>query len=73
MRAMTETEVQVLQEDDLKAILGGAVLEASSAHKGRSGRNHLRIVASAAGLPDSRVDDVLALTGLTPAGKRKWA
>src|SRR5215475_12239759 len=50
----------------------GAVLEASSAHKGRNGRNHLRIVAAAAGLPDSRVDDVLALTGLTPAAKRKF-
>ncbi len=50
----------------------GAVLEASSAHKGRSGRNHLRIVCAAAGLPDSRVDEVLALTGLTPAAKRKF-
>jgi ABC-2 type transport system ATP-binding protein len=50
----------------------GAVLEASSAHKGRSGRNHLRIVSAAAGLPDSRVDEVLELTGLTPAAKRKF-
>jgi ABC-2 type transport system ATP-binding protein len=50
----------------------GAVLEASSAHKGRNGRNHLRAVAAAAGLPDSRVDDVLTLTGLTPAAKRKF-
>ena len=28
----------------------GAVLEASSAHKGRTGRNHLRIICAAAGL-----------------------
>jgi ABC-2 type transport system ATP-binding protein len=56
--------------DPLRTV--GAVLEASSAHKGRNGRNHLRIVAAAAGLPDSRVDEVLALTGLTPAAKRKF-
>jgi ABC-2 type transport system ATP-binding protein len=59
---------------DLANPLGtvGAVLEASSAHKGRTGRNHLRIVSSAAGLPDSRVDEVLELTGLTTAANRKF-
>jgi ABC-2 type transport system ATP-binding protein len=50
----------------------GAVLEASSAHKGRTGRNHLRVVAAAAGLPARRVDEVLELVGLTPAAKRKF-
>jgi ABC-2 type transport system ATP-binding protein len=50
----------------------GAVLEASSAHKGRTGRNHLRVIAAAAGLPASRVDDVLKQVGLTPAAKRKF-
>jgi ABC-2 type transport system ATP-binding protein len=52
--------------------LVGAVLEASSAHKGRSGRNHLRVIAAAARLPDRRVDEVLDLVGLTPAAKRKF-
>jgi ABC-2 type transport system ATP-binding protein len=50
----------------------GAVLEASSAHKGRSGRNHLRVIAASAGFPVSRVDQVLELVGLTPAAKRKF-
>ena len=50
----------------------GAILEASAAHKGRTGRNHLRIIAAAAGIPDSRVDEVLELVGLTPAAKRKF-
>ncbi|GIF24691.1 ABC-2 type transport system ATP-binding protein [Actinoplanes tereljensis] len=50
----------------------GAVLEASSAHRGRSGRNHLRMICRAAGLPDSRADETLELVGLTPAGKRKF-
>jgi ABC-2 type transport system ATP-binding protein len=34
----------------------GAVLEASSAHRGRTGRNHLRMICKAAGLPESRSD-----------------
>src|SRR5689334_11420399 len=47
----------------------GAVLEASAAHKGRTGRNHLRAVCIMAGLPQSRADEVLDLVGLTSAGK----
>jgi ABC-2 type transport system ATP-binding protein len=50
----------------------GAVLEASSAHRGRTARNHLRMICKAAGLPDSRADEALALVGLTPAAKRKF-
>jgi ABC-2 type transport system ATP-binding protein len=49
----------------------GAVLEASEVHPGRSGRNHLRVQAAAAGLPDSRVAEVLALVELTAAAKRR--
>jgi len=50
----------------------GAVLEASSAHRGRTGRNHLRVMCEAAGLPLGRADEALALVGLTPAAKRKF-
>jgi ABC-2 type transport system ATP-binding protein len=50
----------------------GAILEASAAHKGRTGRNHLRIICAAAGLPATRADEVLELVGLTPAAKRKF-
>ena len=50
----------------------GAVLEASSAHKGRTGINHLRVICAAAGLPRSRADEALALVGLAPAAKRKF-
>jgi ABC-2 type transport system ATP-binding protein len=49
----------------------GAVLEASEVHPGRSGRNHLRVHAAAAGLPRSRVEEVLALVELTAAAKRR--
>ncbi|MFY1578426.1 ABC transporter ATP-binding protein [Verrucosispora sp. WMMD703] len=50
----------------------GAVLEASSAHKGRTGINHLRVICAAAGLPRERADQALELVGLTPAAKRKF-
>lgn len=50
----------------------GAVLEASSAHKGRTGINHLRVICAAAGLPRTRADEALALVGLQPAAKRKF-
>jgi ABC-2 type transport system ATP-binding protein len=49
----------------------GAVLEASEVHPGRSGRNHLRVLAAAAGVPRSRVEEVLALVELTAASKRR--
>jgi ABC-2 type transport system ATP-binding protein len=50
----------------------GAVLEASSAHRGRTGRNHLRVICQSAGIPVERADEVLELVGLTPAAKRKF-
>jgi ABC-2 type transport system ATP-binding protein len=49
----------------------GAVLETFDAHPGRSGRNHLRVLAAASGLPTSRVDEVLALVELTDAARRR--
>jgi ABC-2 type transport system ATP-binding protein len=49
----------------------GAVLEASSFHPGRSARNHLRVVATAAGLPLARADEVLAQVGLAEAARRR--
>jgi ABC-2 type transport system ATP-binding protein len=50
----------------------GAILEASSAHKGRTARNHLRVICATAGFPASRADEVLAMVGLTAAAKRKF-
>jgi ABC-2 type transport system ATP-binding protein len=49
----------------------GALLEASSFHPGRSARNHLRVVATAAGLPPARADQVLAQVGLAGAARRR--
>jgi ABC-2 type transport system ATP-binding protein len=49
----------------------GAVLEGPQFHPGRSGRNHLRVLATAAGLPQSRVEEVLRLVELEGAAKRR--
>jgi ABC-2 type transport system ATP-binding protein len=49
----------------------GAVLEATDFHPGRSGHNHLLILSRAAGLPDSRVDEVMGVVELTGAAKRR--
>jgi ABC-2 type transport system ATP-binding protein len=49
----------------------GAVLEGPQFHPGRTGRNHLRVMAAAAGLPAGRVDEVLGLVELDGAGAKR--
>ena len=56
--------------DDPVRVLG-AVLEGPQFHPGRTGRNHLRVLASAAGLSATRVDEVLKLVELDGAGGRR--
>ncbi len=48
----------------------GALLDASGFHPGRSGRNALRVIAAAAGLPQDRVDSTLELVELADAARR---
>ena len=47
----------------------GVILE-HAYHPARSGRNHLRIMADATGVPTSRVDEMLELVGLADAADR---
>ena len=49
----------------------GAQLEATGFHPGRRGRDHLRILAHTADVPEARVDEVLELVGLTDAADRR--
>jgi ABC-2 type transport system ATP-binding protein len=49
----------------------GVVLEGHGFHPIRSGRNHLRVMAAACGIADTRVDEVLELVGMSAAGGRK--
>jgi ABC-2 type transport system ATP-binding protein len=50
----------------------GGVLEAGAAHNGRTGRDHLRIICQAAGLPLARADEVLELAGIAQAANKKF-
>jgi ABC-2 type transport system ATP-binding protein len=54
------------------ATVVGAVLEASSAHNGRTGRNQLRACCLTVGLPMARADEVLEPVGPMPAADRKF-
>lgn len=49
----------------------GVLLDAKAVHTGRTARNHLRAMAATHGIPRSRVDEVIEITGLqSVAGKR---
>jgi len=48
----------------------GGMLEAADLHPGRTGRDHLRVLAAAAELPATRLDDVLRLVELGAAADR---
>jgi ABC-2 type transport system ATP-binding protein len=56
---------------DAPAAQVGAVLEATGYHPTRSGRNHLRVLATAIGVATARVDEVLELVKLEPWARRK--
>ena len=68
-RALVDGSTYVDLADPIRTV--GAALEASSFHPGRTGRNHLRVVCSAAGLPDTRADEVLEGVGLADAARRR--
>jgi ABC-2 type transport system ATP-binding protein len=49
----------------------GALLDGGASHPGRSGRNHLRVLAHAAGVSDQRVEELLSLVGLEATADRR--
>jgi ABC-2 type transport system ATP-binding protein len=49
----------------------GAVLESDDFHPGRSGRDHLRVLALAAELPPARVEEVMAVVELDAVAHRR--
>ena len=49
----------------------GAVLDGGMLHPGRTGRNHLRTLARASGVPTARVDELLELVALKEAANRR--
>ena len=59
------------RELDQPARRVGAVLESNDFHPGRSGRDHLRVLALAAEIPQVRVEEVLELVELERAAGRR--
>ncbi len=49
----------------------GALLDSDAVHPGRTGRDQLRVYARAAGIPDSRVEEVLIQVGLQRAAGQR--
>jgi len=49
----------------------GSALEATNFHPGRSGRDHLRVLADASGIPTRRVDEMLDLVGIPAAARQR--
>lgn len=49
----------------------GILLEMKAFHPTRSARNHLRVLAAAAGVSDERVDEVLEIVGLKDVANKK--
>ena len=49
----------------------GALLEAKSVHRSRSARTHLRALAATHSIPNTRVDEVIELTGLGSVATKK--
>jgi ABC-2 type transport system ATP-binding protein len=56
-------------EDPVRTV--GAVLDGGMLHPGRSGRNHLRMIARSAGIGRARVNELLELVGLGAAADRR--
>jgi ABC-2 type transport system ATP-binding protein len=56
-------------EDPLATV--GAVLETATFHPWRTARQHLRVLAAAAGIARERVEEVLRLVGLAEAANRR--
>ncbi|MGB3730642.1 ABC transporter ATP-binding protein [Microbacterium sp.] len=49
----------------------GALLDAKAVHIGRSARNHLRALAATHGIPNSRVDEVIDITGIGSVARKR--
>lgn len=49
----------------------GALLEAKAAHRGRTARNHLKVLAATHGIPSRRVQEVIELAGLAEVADKR--
>lgn len=60
-----------LQDHHKPSEVAGILLEAKAFHPTRTARNHLSVLAAMGGVPNSRVDEVLDIVGLSDVAKKK--
>jgi len=70
-RGVTTFDGKRLHEFSQPSKVVGILLEAKAFHPTRTARNHLRVLAAAGNIPDSRVDEVLDVVGLTSVAKKR--
>jgi ABC-2 type transport system ATP-binding protein len=68
-RATIQGEAYVHIADPVHTV--GAVLDGGMLHPGRTGRNHLRALCRASGVPDARAEELLELVALKDSGNRR--
>jgi ABC-2 type transport system ATP-binding protein len=70
-RGSTTFDGKQLHEYTKPSQVVGILLEAKAFHPTRSARNHLKVLAAAGGIDDSRVAEVLDIVGLKEVAKKK--
>lgn len=70
-KGKTKFDGKYLSEYKQPSKVVGVLLEAKAFHPTRSARNHLKILAAAGNIADSRVDEVLDIVGLREVAKKK--
>jgi ABC-2 type transport system ATP-binding protein len=68
---VTTFDGKKLHEYDQPSKQIGILLEAKAFHPSRTAKRHLKVLAAAGGVPDSRVDEVLDIVGLTDVAKKR--
>lgn len=67
----TTFDGKTLQQHRKPSEVAGILLEAKAFHPTRTASNHLRVLAAMGGVPDSRVNEVLDIVGLSDVAKKK--
>ncbi|MEX0748698.1 MAG: ATP-binding cassette domain-containing protein [Candidatus Saccharimonadales bacterium] len=67
----TRYDGQLLREYASPVHVVGLLLDAKAFHPKRTARNHLRVLAAAGGIDDTRVDEVLSIVGLTDVADKR--
>jgi ABC-2 type transport system ATP-binding protein len=69
-KGTTTYDDKSLSSFESPANIVGVLLEAKAFHPTRSAKNHLRVLAAAARIPNSRVDEVLKIVGLSEVARK---